>query len=168
MSENSERNFFEEFAKWYLIWNIIILIGKVIMFIFKVFIVAIQQLVYLICIGIAKISPILKEKFEIIRNNYNTNYKFQLEEKLQELKTDFSNIKNRCKNSFSEFKVKIQNRKNMELSKISTAKTTLSIKKLKYNIIEFIYKNELQIIVIAIILIIILIILCWMFSNFSY
>ena len=89
MSENSERNFFEEFAKWFLIWNIIILIGKIIMFIFKVFIVAIQQLIYLICIGITKISPILKEKFEKMRNNYNTNYKFQLEERLQEIKIIF-------------------------------------------------------------------------------
>ncbi len=168
MSENSERNFFEEFAKWFLIWNIIILIGKIIMFIFKVFIVAIQQLIYLICIGITKISPILKEKFEKMRNNYNTNYKFQLEERLQEIKTDFSNIKNNCKNSLSRIKLKIQNRKNIELSKISNTKATLSIKKLKYNIIGFLYKKELQIIIIAIILIIILIILCWIFSNFSY
>ena len=159
MSENNERNFFDEFIKWFFIWNIIILIGKGIVFLFKIFIIAIQQLIYLIMFGIAKISPILKEKFAEFCNNYNTKYKFQLEGKWQEVKMSFSNIKDKGKNLLSRISLKVPNKKTKQFSRIRNSNIILFIKKLKYKIIDFFHKYELQIIIITIIVIIIFVIL---------
>ena len=158
MSENNERNFFDEFIKWFFIWNIIILIGKGIVFLFKIFIIAIQQLIYFIGIGIAKISPILKEKFAKFQNNYNTKYKYQIDEKWQEVQLSFSNVKEKCKNSLNRIKLNVPNRKTKHFSKIKNSNVILFVKKLKYKIIDFFYKYELQIMLIIIIIIISIII----------
>lgn len=159
MNDNNNRSFFEEFLKWFFILNIIALLFKGIVFLIKIFFIAMQQLIYLIVIGIAKVSPILKEKFANFKNNYNTKYKFEIEEKWQNVLSSFQKMKDRIKETLGKIRIKIPERnkkvKREKLpSRVGKSKPALRIKKFKYAIIELFYRYELQIVVFIIILII--------------
>lgn len=165
MNDNGNRSFFEKFLKWYFIWNIIAFLCKGIAFIFKIFFIVIQQLAYIIAIGIAKILPVLKDKLSEFKNNYNTRYKLDMGEKWKEVIAYFSNLKDKLKTFVSKTKQKIPKRtvkqkqaKPKPVKQISRVKESgiiLHMKKTKYVIIGFFYKYELQIIILIVIVAII-------------
>ena len=176
MRDDQNRSFFGEFLKWFAIWNIIALLCKAFVYICKFIIIGIEQTIYLICIGIAKVSPILKAKFTEFSNNYTTTYKPKMKNKWNDLFESFDNLKANIFNKFSNLKSKKKskdkNKKiiNTSIKKARTKKAKkpkntiknkepgvmLHLKKARFSILEFYYKYELQIIVLIIIIVVIL------------
>lgn len=172
MRDDQNRSFFGEFLKWFAIWNIIALLCKAFVYMCKFIIIGIQQTIYLICIGIAKISPILKAKFTEFSNNYATTYKPKMKKKEDELFESFGNLKTNIVSKFSNLKLKKKPKdKNKKIFNTSTKKTRtqkakkpkntiknkesgvmLHFKKVRFEILEFYYKYELQIIILIIII----------------
>jgi hypothetical protein len=174
MKDDQNRDFFEEFLKWFFIWSIIVFLCKAFVFACKILFIAIQQMIYLICIGIAKISPILKDKFSDFSNSYATIYKPKLKKKREAIFESFSNFKANIISKFSNLEAKKiakdnnkplkTSKKKIRTKKAKQSKNTikheqssiiLQLKKARYAILEFYYKYELQIIILIVIIAII-------------
>ena len=175
MRDDQNRSFFGEFLKWFAIWNILALLCKAFVYMCKIIIIGIEQTIYLICIGIAKVYPILKAKFTDFSNNYSTTYNPKIKKKRDELYKSFGNFRSNIVSKFSSLKSKKKpkdknkNILNTSIKKARTKKANkpkntiknkvngvmLHLKKARFAILEFYYKYELQIIVLIIIIVVI-------------
>ena len=168
MREQRDRNFWADVFKWFLIWNLLSLLFKGFVFVCKVIFKAIEQIIYLTIIGIKKLIPILKAKYEQSKIDYAQKYKPKIDNKISQVKQFFFNMHSNFKNKinalkikskdFSENKIKMreERKKNKSLKKLQKQKShqksdfTLRLKKAKYWIIDFFYTYEFQILIIGI------------------
>lgn len=127
---------------------------------------AIGQVIYWASIGIKKLIPILKEKFEQFKIDYKLKYKPKIDSKISQVKEIFSKMKSNFKNKINTLKIKSKDfsgnraktreerKKNKSLKKkkksYQESDFTLRLKKAKYNMIDFFYNYEIQIIIIGI------------------
>jgi len=169
MREQRDRSFWADVFKWFLIWNFLSLLFKGFIFICKAIIMAIGQLIYFASIGIKKLIPIVKEKYEQFKIDYKSKYKPKIDNKISRVKKFFSKMKSNFKNKintlkskskdFSEKRIKIrqERKKNKSLKKkkklYRESDFALGLKKAKYNMIDFFYNYEFQIIIIGILVI---------------
>lgn len=168
MREQRDRNFLADVFKWFLIWNLLSLLLKGFVFLCKVAIMAIEQIIYLTIIGIKKLVPIVKVKAEQFKIDYAQKYKPKIDNKISQVKQFFfymnSNLKNKIdtlkikRKDYSENRIRIkeERKKNKLFKKMQKQKLrqesdfTLRLKKAKYWIIDFFYTYEFQILIIGI------------------
>lgn len=164
-------NFWADLFKWFLIWKLLSFLARGFIFVCKVIFTALLQLAYLIAIGIKKLIPIAKAKFEQFKLDYEQKYRPKIKAGFSKVKEYFSNFFYKCKNKIASFKLKnnesskVENKeekhKNISLKKIEKQRTyeesdfTLLVKKTKYWIIDFFYTYEFQVIIGIIVLVIV-------------
>lgn len=150
MRKDQDRNFWSEFFKWFLFWEFIGLIFKGIIYVCKLIWLAFKQLVWLICIGIKKITPIIKEKISKIYTKYKPIIAMKF--------LQFRDSANVLKDKLKEFLIRFTNRhKDKKKTKNKTGKlfNDFKIKKVKYSFLNFYYNYELSILIGVIMVIII-------------
>ena len=164
MKNDRKRSFLEEFLKWLLIWEFIGLIFKGIIYVCNLIWLAFKQLVWIIYIGIKKITPIIREKASEFYTNFNTMYKPKIAMKFSQFRDSAKKCKNKLKNKLvgfvNRYKAKKKTKKNIENKigkhfKECIGKIKIQIKKVKYSFWNFYYDYELLILIGAIIVIII-------------
>ena len=170
--QQRNNNFWADLFKWFLIWKLLSFLARGFIFVCKVIFTALLQLAYLIAIGIKKLIPIVKEKFEQFKLDYEQKYRPKIKAEFSKVKEYFSNFFYKCKNKIASFKLKnnenskIENKKeekqkNISLKKVDKQKAneesdfTLMVKKIKYWIIDFFYTYEFQVIIGIIVLVIV-------------
>lgn len=118
MREDRDKNFWSEFFKWFLIWEFIGLIFKGIIYVCKLIWLAFKQLVWLIYIGIKKITPIIREKASEFYTNFNTTYKPKIAMKFSQFRDSAKKCKNKLKNKLvgfvNRYKAKKKTKNNIE------------------------------------------------------
>lgn len=154
MREDRDKNFWSEFFKWFLIWEFIGLIFKGIIYVCKLIWLAFKQLVWLIYIGIKKITPIIREKASEFYTNFNTKYKPKIAMKFSQFRDSAKKYKNKLKNKLVGF---VNRHKAKKKTKNKTGKlfNDFKIKKVKYSFLNFYYNYELSILIGVIMVIII-------------
>lgn len=174
MSEQQRNNnFWVDLFKWFLIWNLLSLLIRCFIFVCKVIFIALSQLAYFIAIGIKKIVPIVKTKYEQFKIDYEQKYKPKIKVGFSQVKEYFSNFFYKYKNKIVSFKLK-NNRyskikskeekdKNNSLKKMQKrrihekSEVILRVKKIKYWIIDFFYTYEFHIVITGIIVLVIIV-----------
>lgn len=175
MRDQRNDNFWADVFKWFLIWNLLSLLVRGFVFVCKTILIAISQLFYLIAIGIKKLIPIAKNKFEQFKIDYTQKYKPKIDAKFSKVKQSFFNIIFNLKSKIAYLKVKSneysqkriekkeEKRKNKALKKMYKPKKhkesdfALKAKKVKYWVIDFFYSYEFQILTFGILAIAIVI-----------
>lgn len=180
MRDQRDKSFWSEFFKWFLIWNLVIQIGRGFIFLCRMYIIAIKRLTELTIAAIKKAYPIIKNKFNQFKQDYNQKYKPRIDEKFTQVANFFFNVQSNAKKKINAIKVKIKNFfSNMasstkeksksdsfkmvkKLNSDSNTDIKLKIRKARYSLIDFYYNHEIQIlsiVVIAIVFILIIILL---------
>ena len=77
MRDQRNDNFWADVFKWFLIWNLLSLLVRGFVFVCKTILIAISQLLYLIAIGIKKLIPIAKNKFEQFMYDLEKIYSYE-------------------------------------------------------------------------------------------
>lgn len=161
MRKGQNKNFWSEFFKWFLIWEFIGLIFKGIFYFCKLIWLAFKQLVWLIYIGIKRITPIIREKTSDFYTNLNTTYKPKIAMKVSQFKDSANVFKNKLVGFLDRHKPKRKIKNNTEnRSKEdngNVSKIKIKIKKVKYSFLNFYYDYELLILIGVIVDIIIVI-----------
>lgn len=172
MKDDREKSFFGEFLKWFFIWEFIGLIFRGIAYLVKMIFLAFKQLIWLIGIGIQKLTPIIKAKMLDFKNNYNTVYKPKIKMRGIQFMKFVSRVKKKVTKKISDFirkwklkrRLKAMKHKYSKEEEEKKSELRLRWKKTRYRFLEFYYKYELQLISVLVILIIItvlIIILRW-------
>ena len=168
MREQRENNFWSDVFKWFLIWNLLSLLFRGFMFVCKVMIIAMEQLIHITAIGIKKLIPIVKDKVEQLKIDYAQKYRPRIDNKIFQMEQFFfnicANLKNKSitlKNKGKDYSAnriikKKERKKNKSFRKMQNQRLrqesnfALSVKKTKYRIIDFFYTYEFQILIIGI------------------
>ena len=176
MRDQRDKSFWSEFFKWFLIWNLVSLICRGIIFLFKIYIIAIKRLIELSIAGIKKAYPIIKNKFKKFKQDYNQKYKPRIDEKVTQVanfflkvqsneKKKINAIKVRIKKSFSNMAKDIKGKSKSDSFKMikkldsdSNTDIKLKIRKARYSVIDFYYNHEIQILLIVVIVIVFILI----------
>ena len=163
MREQRNNNFWVDVFKYFLIWNLLILLIKVVIFICKAVFIVILQFSYLLIIGIKKLVPIVKNNFNQLKIDYIQNCKSKINIKYLKVKRFFLNILFNLKNKIDYLKAKCNEYSKKRIKKKEErhkkSNLILKVKKTKYWIIDFFYTNELQILIIAILTLALVIVL---------
>ncbi len=171
--QQRSNNFWADLFKWFLIWNLLSLLVRGFIFVCKVIFIALLQLAYLITIGIKKLIPIVKARFEQFKLDYKQKYRPKIKAAFFRVKEYFSNFFYKCKNKtisfkfknkiYSKIKNKEEKHKNHSVKKTQKQRThkesdfTLKVKKIKYWIIDFFYTYEFYIVITGIIVLVIIV-----------
>lgn len=117
MREQQDRDFLIDVIKWFIIWNILILLVKLFVFCLKFEVMVIKQIIYFIIIRIKKFVQIVKDKVEQFKIDYNQQYKPELDNKIFHVKRFFFNMCSNLKNKIIALKVRILKRIELKLKK---------------------------------------------------
>lgn len=168
MRDNRNNNFWADVFKWFLIWNLLILLVRGFIFVCKIMFIALLQLADLIAIGIKKLIPVVRVKFEQFKIDYEQKYRPKINTEFSRVKQFFSKILSNFKNKIASLKIlsneylrkriekKEEKQNNKTLKKNQKQRThqesdlTLKMKKVKYWIIDSFYTYEFQILIIGI------------------
>ena len=88
--QQRNNNFWADLFKWFLIWKLLSFLARGFIFVCKVIFTALLQLAYLIAIGIKKLIPIVKEKFEQFKLDYEQKYRPKIKAEFSKVKEYFS------------------------------------------------------------------------------
>jgi len=120
MRKDEKNNFWSKFFKVFFIWEFITFIFRGFLNVCKLILLGFKQLIWLIAIGIKKITPIIKEKISGLQVKFNTIYRTKIKRKLSQ----FTNFTKKCKD-------KLKNKLIIFVNKHKTTRNIESMKKIE-------------------------------------
>ncbi len=155
MREQRDKN---EVLKWFLIFNIVFLICKALIFMCKAIIIAICKVLGLTVVGIRMAYPKMKEKTKEYKEHF-VKYRTRIKDKASQVKCSFvkmgHSISNKIAFTMLKMKENLSKRENAQKQCFvsSNKNISLKLKKTKYQIIEFWYNHEVKILIVGLIII---------------
>ena len=155
MREQRDKN---EVLKWFLIFNIVFLICKALIFMCKAIIIAMCKVLSLTVVGIRMAYPKMKEKTKEYKEHF-VKYRTSIKDKASQVKCSFVKIGDSIINKIAFAMLKMEEilskRKNVRKKCFASSNKNISLKlkKTKYRIIEFWYNHEIKILIVWLIII---------------